>query len=124
MDNSKLAETIDAAWEKRDTVNSATKGEIARRGRGGARGARRRQAPGRRARGRPWVTHQWLKKAVLLSFRLQRFRCPWMSAASAYDKVPLKFDGWGAEPFPRGGISRRAGLRRPPLGLYRARAWC
>ena len=28
MDNSKLAETIDAAWEKRETVNSATKGEV------------------------------------------------------------------------------------------------
>ena len=39
-----------------------------------------------------WTTHQWLKKALLLFFRL-RDSAPMDVAAGAYDKVPLKFTG-------------------------------
>ena len=74
MDNSKLAETIDAAWEKRETVNSATQGEI----RDAVEAALVGLDAGKLRVAEPengaWVTRQWLKKAVLLSFRLQRFR--------------------------------------------------
>ena len=71
MDNSKLAETIDAAWEKRETVNSATQGEV----RDAVEAALAGLDAGKLRVAEPengaWVTRQWLKKAVLLSFRLQ-----------------------------------------------------
>ena len=41
--------------------------------------------------GGEWVTHQWLKKAVLLSFRLQDNRVMQAGATRYYDKVPSKF---------------------------------
>ena len=47
-----------------------------------------------------WVVHQWLKKAVLLSFRLND-NAPQSggSAIQFYDKVPTKFADWTADPF-------------------------
>ncbi len=51
-----------------------------------------------------WVTHQWLKKAVLLSFRLED-NCPMDSGALRFfDKVPTKFANYDAEKFARGGF--------------------
>ncbi|MDJ0979773.1 MAG: 2,3,4,5-tetrahydropyridine-2,6-dicarboxylate N-succinyltransferase [Erythrobacter sp.] len=62
-----------------------------------------------------WKVNQWLKKAVLLSFRLQDNRV--MDAASggepAFDKVPLKFAGWGDNRF------REAGFRAVPGAIVR-----
>ena len=52
-----------------------------------------------------WIVHQWIKKAVLLSFRLND-NVP-MSAggyAQFFDKVPTKFAGWDAERFARSGV--------------------
>ena len=48
-----------------------------------------------------WVTHQWLKKAVLLSFRLNDMSVikGGPGAATWWDKVPSKFDGWGENRF-------------------------
>ncbi len=46
-----------------------------------------------------WVTHQWLKKAVLLSFRIQDNRVMGGAEARYYDKVPSKFDGFDAARF-------------------------
>jgi hypothetical protein len=40
--------------------------------------------------------------------------------ATWWDKVPSKFEGWGAEPVRGSRLSRRAGLHRAPLGLHRA----
>ena len=42
-----------------------------------------------------WITHQWIKKAVLLSFRLQENTLMGQSPQVYWDKVPLKFDGFG-----------------------------
>jgi len=50
-----------------------------------------------------WVTHQWIKKAVLLSFRLQDNAVMGQSPMQFYDKVPLKFDGYGENAFKTGG---------------------
>lgn len=50
-----------------------------------------------------WQVHQWLKKAVLLSFRLADNTPVAMGALRGYDKVPLKFDGWSADDFARQG---------------------
>jgi len=50
-----------------------------------------------------WVVHQWLKKAVLLSFRLQDNAVMGQAPAQYYDKVPLKFAEHGENAFKQGG---------------------
>jgi 2,3,4,5-tetrahydropyridine-2-carboxylate N-succinyltransferase len=62
-----------------------------------------------------WKVNQWLKKAVLLSFRLTDNRVMEYGAAgeSAFDKVPLKFAGWGENRF------REAGFRAVPGAVVR-----
>jgi 2,3,4,5-tetrahydropyridine-2-carboxylate N-succinyltransferase len=62
-----------------------------------------------------WQVNQWLKKAVLLSFRLNDNAVVDGGAASApaYDKVPLKFAGWGENRF------REAGFRVVPGAVVR-----
>ena len=77
----------------------------------------------RKRRRRHWRVNQWLKKAVLLSFRLNDMsvirggpgRAVW------WDKVPSKFDGWDDQRFRAAGLSRGTGLRRAPLRLRCAR---
>jgi 2,3,4,5-tetrahydropyridine-2,6-dicarboxylate N-succinyltransferase len=54
--------------------------------------------------GGEWRTHQWLKKAVLLSFRLEDNRPVHAGALRFYDKVPTKFERYDAEQFARGGF--------------------
>ena len=51
-----------------------------------------------------WVVHQWIKKAVLLSFRLADNVPMPAGALQFFDKVPTKFDGWQAEDFVRAGV--------------------
>jgi len=66
-----------------------------------------------------WVVNQWLKKAVLLSFRLNDnvvMDCA-SGGAPAYDKVPLKFAGWDEARF------REGGFRTTPGGVVRMPAY-
>lgn len=67
-----------------------------------------------------WQVHQWIKKAVLLSFRLEDNRVMGQSPQRYYDKVPLKFQDYGPEDFQRGGfrVVPTATVRR---GAYIAR---
>lgn len=51
-----------------------------------------------------WVTHQWLKKAVLLSFRLEDNVLLQGGPMNYFDKVPTKFAKYDAEQFRRGGF--------------------
>ena len=51
-----------------------------------------------------WVTNQWIKKAVLLSFRIQDNFVTEAPGGAFYDKVPLKFDGYTAERFAKEGL--------------------
>ena len=51
-----------------------------------------------------WITHQWVKKAVLLSFRLEDNRVLDGGALRYWDKVPTKFAKYDAEQFERGGF--------------------
>ncbi len=69
-----------------------------------------------------WKVNQWLKKAVLLSFRLNDMAVipGGPGGATWWDKVPSKFAGWGPEAACRRGVSLGAPLRRAALGLYRA----
>jgi 2,3,4,5-tetrahydropyridine-2-carboxylate N-succinyltransferase len=54
--------------------------------------------------GGAWVTHQWIKKAVLLSFRLEDNRVMEGGATRYFDKVPSKFGGFTQEAFNASGI--------------------
>jgi len=62
-----------------------------------------------------WTVNQWLKKAVLLSFRLNDNRVMEHAAGgeTAFDKVPIKFAGWGETRF------REAGFRVVPGAVVR-----
>ena len=51
-----------------------------------------------------WQTHQWIKKAVLLSFRLEDNQPTRAGSLQFYDKVPTKFEHYGREQFERGGF--------------------
>jgi 2,3,4,5-tetrahydropyridine-2-carboxylate N-succinyltransferase len=51
-----------------------------------------------------WLTHQWVKKAVLLSFRLEDNRLLPGGSTNYYDKVPGKFAGYDAQAFAAGGF--------------------
>jgi 2,3,4,5-tetrahydropyridine-2,6-dicarboxylate N-succinyltransferase len=114
-----LQTIIDAAWDARDTVNQATTGEIrdavvtalTMLDAGTVRVAEK-GADG-------WVVNQWLKKAVLLSFRLNdNVVIDGGSAGSpAFDKVPSKFAGWDDARF------RAAGFRVVPGAIARSGAY-
>ncbi|HEX7054122.1 MAG TPA: 2,3,4,5-tetrahydropyridine-2,6-dicarboxylate N-succinyltransferase [Burkholderiales bacterium] len=64
-----------------------------------------------------WITHQWLKKAVLLSFRLEDNRVMDGGATRYFDKVPSKFSSFTEERF------RSAGLRVVPPAMARRGAY-
>jgi 2,3,4,5-tetrahydropyridine-2-carboxylate N-succinyltransferase len=124
MNDRELAATIDAAWEARDGIDGATTGavreavELALDGLDSGRLRVAEKAGGR------WHVHQWLKKAVLLSFRLNDMAeigggpvDPLKGAAGWWDKVPSKFAGWGAKRF------REAGFRAVPGSIVRRSAY-
>ena len=114
-----LAAEIEAAWEARDTVTpdsadirKAVDTALARIDSGEARVAEPDGDGG-------WRVNQWLKKAVLLSFRLNDNRVMDGGSAGhpAYDKVPSKFAGWDAERF------EQAGFRVVPGAIARQGAY-
>ena len=115
---SDLATAIEAAWEARDTVTPASSDvravveqalELLDSGK--ARVAEKV--------GGEWQVNQWLKKAVLLSFRLNDNGVMEYGAAGApaFDKVPLKFTGWDDARF------REAGVRVVPGAVVRRSAF-
>lgn len=116
MDTRTLETAIDAAWEKRDGINSTTRGEVKNQVEAALEALDSGKLRVAENVGGKWVTHQWLKKAVLLSFRL-RDSAPMDTAAGAYDKVPLKFEGWGENRF------REAGFRAVPGSVVRHSAY-
>jgi 2,3,4,5-tetrahydropyridine-2-carboxylate N-succinyltransferase len=119
MNSAELQTIIDAAWEARETVNAATSGAIRQAVEAaldGLDGGKLRVAE--KLDGK-WQVNQWLKKAVLLSFRLND-----MSAIAGgpggsgwWDKVPAKFSGWDAARF------REAGFRAVPNCVVRRSAF-
>lgn len=101
-----LIDAIEAAWEKRAEVTPAStevrevvEAAIELLDSGKARVAEPDGAGG-------WKVNQWLKQAVLLSFRLNDNRVMDGGSAGnpAYDKVPSKFAGWGAHRFSEAGF--------------------
>ncbi len=110
-----LANIIDAAWDDRDAVSSATQGKVRDSVRAALAGLDDGSFRVAEKRNGVWEVHQWLKKAVLLSFRLNDNVVVegGASGAPAYDKVPSKFTGWDAERF------RNAGFRVVPGAVAR-----
>src|SRR5205809_5560162 len=118
-----LQTAIDAAWEKRDGISSATKGEVRDAVEAAIAGLDDGTYRTAEKVGDEWVVHQWLKKAVLLSFRLYDSvpmdggaAFPGLGSAPWFDKVPLKTTGWDA------GRLATAGLRAVPGSVVRRRA--
>lgn len=120
MSHASLESTINGAFDALSSVTTSTKGEVrdavdhaldlldkgeARVAERGAEGA--------------WKVNQWLKKAVLLSFRLNDM-APISGGpgnAAWWDKVPSKFEGWGENRF------RDAGFRAVPGAIVRRSAF-
>src|SRR5215469_12444974 len=105
-----LSRIVDEAWERRETLDPSKEGGV----RHAVEQALERLDNGRfrvaEKFGNEWHVHQWLKKAVLLSFRLNPMRA--ISGApgdaSWWDKVPSKFNGWSEKEF------RGTGFRAVP----------
>jgi 2,3,4,5-tetrahydropyridine-2-carboxylate N-succinyltransferase len=120
MSHPELAKTIDDAFEKRDGIGPSTSGAVREAveaaldllDRGAARVAERG------ANG-TWSVNQWLKKAVLLSFRLNDMTVIPGGPGKAvwWDKVASKFEGWGENRF------REAGFRAVPGCVVRHSAY-
>ncbi|CAN5391853.1 2,3,4,5-tetrahydropyridine-2,6-dicarboxylate N-succinyltransferase [soil metagenome] len=114
-----LIATIDAAWEARADIGVTTTGEV----RDAVTTALRMIDAGEARVAEPveggWQVNQWLKKAVLLSFRLNdNALIPGGPGGSFWwDKVPSKFDGWDEARF------RAAGFRAVPGSIVRAGAY-
>ncbi|MEP3631164.1 MAG: 2,3,4,5-tetrahydropyridine-2,6-dicarboxylate N-succinyltransferase [Hyphomicrobiales bacterium] len=97
MSNADLQATIEKAFDDRDNINTGTTGEVREAVQealnlmdsGAARVAEKS--------GNDWVVNQWLKKAVLLGFRLNDMATftGGPDGATWWDKVPSKFNGWG-----------------------------
>ena len=107
---------IEEAWEQRGSITPANAPralrEAVEEAIAGLDSGRLRVAE---KAGGEWVTHQWLKKAVLLSFRLFDMEVipggpndPELGPSVWWDKVPSKFDGWKAAQF------KKAGFRAVP----------
>jgi 2,3,4,5-tetrahydropyridine-2-carboxylate N-succinyltransferase len=120
MTDPSLENTIDQAWENRAEISSSTMGEVREAvdhalnllDSGAARVAAKENGE--------WVVYQWLKKAVLLSFRLNEMKiikgAPGNNA-NWYDKVPSKFEGWDQTRFDQ------AGFRAVPSAIVRHSAY-
>ncbi len=120
MATDKLAKTIDDAFEARAKIGPKTKGAVRKAvnaaldllDAGKARVAERRPDGS-------WQVNQWLKKAVLLSFRLNDMSVIAGGPGKAvwWDKVDSKFKGWSAAKF------KKAGFRAVPGSVVRRSAY-
>ena len=119
ISDAELARTIDAAWYARDTISGQTKGHV----RDAVNAALDALDCGRlrvaEKAGGEWHVPPWLKKAVLLSFRLNDMAAIEGAPGGAnwWDKVPSKFAGWDAAHF------RQAGFRAVPGAIVRHSAF-
>jgi 2,3,4,5-tetrahydropyridine-2,6-dicarboxylate N-succinyltransferase len=119
MSQSSLQSTIDSAWEIRHSINAQTKGSVPdavtvalnKLDKGEVRVAEKKNGT--------WVVHQWLKKAVLLSFRLNDMTTISGAPGGAHwwDKIPSKFVGMSADDF------HKAGFRAVPGAIVRKSAF-
>lgn len=119
-----LQTTIDKAWDERDGINAATRGPVRDAVEAVLDGLDAGKLRVAEKVDGAWRVNQWLKKAVLLSFRLYDSvpvpggpTDPVRGPSSWYDKVPSKFAGWGDSTF------RAAGFRAVPNCVVRRSAY-
>ena len=97
-----MKDTIEKAWEDRTSLNPSNAPRALREAVdeviAGLDSGKLRVAE---KSGREWITHQWIKKAVLLSFRLEDNRVMQGGATRYFDKVPSKFENFD---FAAGGV--------------------
>ncbi len=119
MDAATLESTIEAAWDNADTISTTTQGAVRDAIETALNGMDSGELRVAEKRTEGWHVNQWLKKAVLLSFRIYDMapvpggpgeNAPW------FDKVPSKFEGWGDNRF------RDAGFRAVPNCVVRRSA--
>lgn len=120
MSTAQIKSIIEAAFDARDQVNFGTKGEIRDAVEAALAGLDKGELRVAEKFEGTWSVHQWLKKAVLLSFRLNDMALipggPG-NETSWWDKVPSKFAGWGEAEF------RAAGFRAVPNCIVRRSAY-
>ncbi len=131
MSITSLAATIEKAWDIRAEISSATKGEVrdavneALNGLDNGSMRVAEKVPGKPLKD-SWAVHQWLKKAVLLSFRLNDNELVQFGGPSdlrpstnkyGWDKVPLKVQSWDSKRF------TDAGFRMVPGAIVRHSAF-
>ena len=118
MTSHPLQQPIEALWERRETLSAATIGESREAVAAALDALDSGEVRVAEPTGTGWRVNQWLKKAVLLSFRLQDSApMPGAGGAPVFDKVPVKFEGWGASRF------REAGFRAVPGAVVRRSAY-
>ena len=124
MTDADLARTVDAAWEARDRVSPSTRGAYRDAVEAVLEGLDAGELRVAEKTAQGWQVHQWLKKAVLLSFRLNDMveipggpTDPDRGASRWWDKVPSKFAGWSSNRF------RDAGFRAVPGAIVRRSAY-
>lgn len=116
--STELKTAIEAAWENRASISPATKGEV----RDAVEAALDLLDGGNARVAEPgadgWVVNQWLKQAVLLSFRLYpNYIQDGAGGAPVFDKVAVKFAGWDEARF------AQSGLRAVPGAVVRRSAF-
>ncbi|MCA1405532.1 2,3,4,5-tetrahydropyridine-2,6-dicarboxylate N-succinyltransferase [Ensifer sp. IC3342] len=115
-----LSQTIETAFDDREAVNTGTRGAV----REAVEAALNLLDSGKarvaeRGEDGTWTVNQWLKKAVLLSFRLNPMELVKGGPGESvwWDKVPSKFDGWSVNEF------EKAGFRAVPNCVVRRSAY-
>ncbi|MBB5720621.1 2,3,4,5-tetrahydropyridine-2-carboxylate N-succinyltransferase [Loktanella ponticola] len=120
MSNAALETAIEAAWEARDMITTATKGETrdAIEDTMNALDSGKLRVAEKQEDG-SWFVNQWAKKAVLLSFRLNDMEAinGGNGDTTWWDKVPSKFAGWGENQW------NDAGFRAVPGSIVRRSAY-
>ena len=117
MDDRVLRDTVERAWEERESITPDTGGAVrdAVEATLDALGSGRLRVAAPAGGG--WTVHAWLKMAVLLHFRLEAATVVGgVGSAPCFDKVRLKFDGWDEARF------AEAGLRAVPGAVVRRSA--
>ncbi|MDF1585668.1 2,3,4,5-tetrahydropyridine-2,6-dicarboxylate N-succinyltransferase [Marinimicrococcus flavescens] len=119
MDQAALKDVIERAFDARDGISAETGGEVRDAVEAALEGLDRGELRVAEKIDGQWVVHQWLKKAVLLSFRLYDMTPigGGPGGASWWDKVPSKLAGWGNDRF------REAGFRAVPGCVVRRSAY-
>ncbi len=114
-----LQDIINQGWNKRDTINVQTTGDIRDAVQTALNDLDQGKSRIAEKTSDEWAVNQWLKKAVLLSFRLNDMNIieGGPHGSGWWDKVPSKFNGWGAAEF------KAAGFRAVPNAIVRHSAY-